>query len=169
MAANKFITQASGVLTEVAGQQTSAGPGDANKIVALGSDGLLDITLMPSGVGAATYTIAASQDLAAGDFVNIHDSSGAKVRKADASAIATRAHGYVLAAVTSGQNATVYTDYKNTEVTGKTPGADQYLSETAGAATETAPTGAGVIVQRLGVAASATVIDTEISQPIVLA
>ena len=136
--------------------QSSAGAGDANKVIATGSDGKLDTTLLPTGVGPDTVTIEASENLAAGDFVNIHDATGAKVRKADASN--TRpANGFVVASVTSGQNATVYLSGRNTELTGLTPGTRYYLSDTtAGAATATAPTDSGDLVQYLGTADSTT-------------
>lgn len=165
------LLNASGVLAAsiVNSVSTSAGAGDAAKLPALDGTGRLDTSFMPVGIGADTATISATENLAAGDFVNVHNSSGAKVRKADASNGRT-AHGFVLAAVTSGNPATVYFEGQNTGVTGKTPGATQFLSaSTAGASTETAPTTAGQVVQQLGVAASATVIVFEAEQPITLA
>lgn len=157
MSALKFMTVlASGVQQLVAAIQASAGAADANKIIATGSDGKLDTTLLPTGVGPDTVTIEASENLAAGDFVNIHDSAGAKVRKADASN-GRPAGGFVLAAVTSGQNATVYLSGRNTELTSLTPGTRYYLSAAAaGTATATAPTASGQLVQYLGTADSAT-------------
>ena len=111
---------------------------------------------MPTGIGPDTVTIEASENLAAGDFINIHDSSGPRVRKADASN--TRpANGFVLAAVTSGQSATVYLSGRNTELTSLTPGTRYYLSATtAGAVTATAPSASGELVQYLGAVDSAT-------------
>lgn len=110
--------------------------------------------------------VTASQNLAAGDLVNIWNSSGAKVRKADGSTTGQDAHGYVIAAVTSGNPATVYLEGPNTHVTGLTPGT-QFLSDsTAGLATATAPTTAGHVVQRVGFAASATSLVFERGDPI---
>lgn len=84
MAAKKFLRLISGVLTEVFGVQTSAGAANAGDIVALDDTGRIDNTMMPVGIGADTAVIAASEALAAGDWVNIWNSTGAKVRKADA-------------------------------------------------------------------------------------
>jgi hypothetical protein len=93
MAGNKYIAMIAGLLTEVAASQTSAGAGDAGKIPALDAAGKLDTTFMPTGVGADTASITTSEALAAGDLVNIHNSTGAKARKADASVSGKEAHG----------------------------------------------------------------------------
>lgn len=169
--ANKYIALVAGKLKEVAALVTSAGAGDAGKIVALDSSGRLDSSVMPVGFGSETKTIVASENLAAGDFVNIHNSTGLKVRKADASGgAAKKAHGFVLAAVTSGQNATVYYGNINNQVSGFTVGDELYLSATVpGAATTTIPTTSGHIVQRLGIATGATEILTEIANEVELA
>ncbi len=159
----------SGKFTEVSGLATSAGAGDAGKIPALDSAGRLDNSMMPVGIGADTASIAASENLAAGDFVNVHNSTGAKVRKADASTSGKEADGFVLAAVTSGNNATVYFEGTNTQVTGLTPGPVFLSASSAGAATGTAPSTAGQVVQRLGVATSATAVNFERGPAIVLA
>lgn len=162
---------ASGVLdaTIVNSTQTSAGAADAAKVVALDSTGRIDNSMMPAGIGADTAIIVASEALSAGDFVNIWDSTGAKVRKADASTAGKEAHGFVLAAVSNGGNATVYFEGPNTQVTGLTPGNVFLSASTPGLATNTAPSGTGQVVQRLGVATSATAINFEAAQPIVLA
>lgn len=147
---------------------TSAGAGDANKLAALGGSGKLDITMMPTGVGADAVSVTASENLAAGDLVNIHNSSGAKARKADATSSGKEAHGFVLSAVTSGNPATVYFEGSNTGVTGLTPG-KQYLSTTAGLATSTAPSGSGNVVQIVGFATAAASLNFNSGTPVVLA
>ena len=162
---------ASGVLdpTIINAKATSAGAGDAGKIVQLDGSGRLDNSVMPVGIGADTKVMIASEALAAGDFINVwSDASAFKVRKADATTGGKRAHGFVLSAVASGANATVYFEGENTAVTGMTPG-DVFLGTTAGRAQATAPTGSGQAVQRIGVATSATSVNFEPSQPIVLA
>lgn len=158
MAGNKYIANNSGKLKEVAATQSSTGVSDANKIVALGTDGLLDVSLMPAGVGAEIVVAPSSENLTAGDFVNLYNNTGAiNVRKADATTNAKPADGFVLAGVTSPANATVYLiSAKNTAVTGLTIGSEYFLSTTPGAITSTAPSTAGNIVQRLGKAKSAT-------------
>lgn len=161
---------ASGVLDAsiVNSKTTSAGAGDAGKLPALDGSGRLDNSFMPVGIGADTAAISTSETLAAGDFVNIWDNTGAKVRKADATTAGKEAHGFVLAAFTHPTTATVYFEGTNTAVSGKTPGV-QFLQTTAGASGSTAPSASGNVVQKLGVAISATAINFEPQQHIVLA
>ena len=170
--ANKIpALNASGVLDPsiVNAKTSSAGAVDAGKVVQLDGSGRLDSSVMPVGIGADTKVMVASEALAAGDFVNVWSDAGAfKVRKADATTGGKRAHGFVLSAVSSGANATVYFEGENTAVTGMTPG-DVFLGTTAGRAQASAPTGSGQVVQRIGVATSATSVNFEPSQPIVLA
>lgn len=169
--ANKYLkVGAGGLHEEVEGTVTSAGAGDAGKIPALGAAGRLDETLMPVGIGADTAVLVASENLAAGDFVSVWDDVGtAKVRKSDASDSAKRANGFVLAAVTLGENATVYFEGTNTQLSGLTAG-DVWLSTTTpGDVQQTVPTGSGNIIQRLGVAVSPTAMNVELSSPVKLA
>lgn len=158
----------SGGMIEVAGLVTSAGAGDTGKIVALDATGRLDTSVMPSGIGADTASITASENLAAGDFVNIWNSTGAKIRKADATTAGKEAHGFVLAAVTSASAGTVYFEGTNGQVTGQTPGV-VFLSTTPGIASTTAPVAAGNVVQRIGMATATTSINFDGSAPITLA
>ncbi|KAA9150036.1 hypothetical protein F3K36_33425, partial [Delftia sp. BR1] len=104
MAGKKFLRLVNNLVTEVLGIQTSAGAANAGDIVALDDSGRIDNSMMPVGIGADTAVIAASEALAAGDWVNVWNSTGAKVRKADATTSGKEAHGFVLAAVTSGAN-----------------------------------------------------------------
>lgn len=193
----KILKNVSGALTEETTLTTSAGAGDANKVPALNSSGYLDPsmlnatvasagagdsgkvlrldgagridpTAMPVGIGADTQSIQASENLSAGDFINVWNSTGARVRKADATTAGKHAMGFVLSAVTSGANATVYFEGTNTAVTGQTPG-DVFLATTAGTATTTAPNASGNVVQPIGIATSATSINFQYNRPITLA
>ena len=112
------------------------------------------LSLLPTS--RRTYKIiAASEVLAAGDFVQIYDNSGTPAaRKADASD-GKLASGYVRAAYDSGASATVYTSGVNDMVSGRTAGR-VWLGES-GAATQTEPTSGWY--QEIGVALSATEID----------
>jgi hypothetical protein len=149
---------------------TSSGGGDAGKIVALYTDGKLHSSLLPTGVGADTIVLPAYENLSAGNFVNIFSDAGTpKVRKADATTISKQAHGFVLESVSAGNNATVYFEGSNTQLSGLTTGATYFLSATAGAVTDTPPTASGYIVQAVGVAANTTTINVEFEQPIVRA
>ncbi len=157
--ATKFIIQENGQLKEKAGVVTSAGAANAGDIPALDSSGKLDTTVLPSGIGAATKVVVASESLTAGDFVNIYDNAGTpSVRKANATDTTKPAHGFVKAAVTNGSNATVYLDGENNSLTGLTAGSRYYLGTTGGQATATAPSATGNNLQFVGYATSTTTI-----------
>lgn len=169
--AEKFLERnaTSGKVTENEGLQTSAGAGDAGKIPALNASGQIDITMMPPGVGAATQSVLASENLSAGDFVNIYDNVGtANVRKAD-STNNRRANGFVLAGVTSGNNATVYFEGKNDQLSGIVAGDRLYLGATGAVLTTVPALPTNVIHQFLGMALTTTSADVEIDDEIVLA
>lgn len=151
---------------EVNGLSVSAGVADANKIVETNGAGVIDITLLPTGI-ANVSTFPASEALLAGAYVNIYDSGAGvmKVRNADASTYAKKAHGFVLAAVANAATATVYFEGQNTSLSALVA-ADYYLSDLVpGAAlpdTGVLPTTAGHIIQKLGVGIGATTIETDI-------
>lgn len=198
MAAHKFLKNVSGTITEESAVATSAGAGDADKIPALNASGVLDSTIvnsktssagagdsgklpaldaagrldtsfMPVGIGADTQSIVSSENLAAGDLVNIWSDGGVfKIRKADATTAGKEAHGFVLAGVTAPAAGSVYFEGNNTQVTGLTAG-PQFLQTTAGLAAATAPSGSGNVVQRVGFASSATNLNFTSGDPVVLA
>ena len=170
MAGQKVITNVAGTLTEVAANQVSAGAGDAGKLVALSSTGQIDNSMMPTGIGADTASIVASEALAAGNLVNVWNNAGTPaVRKADGSTSGKEAHGFVLSAVASAGTATVYFAGNDTAVTGLTGGVQFLSATTPGASTSTAPTGSGQTVQRVGLATAATNLQFEPAAPITLA
>lgn len=169
MAALKFLRLVAGQIQEVFGLQTSAGAGDAGKLVSLDDTGRLSTTMMPVGFGDDLSVLTTSEALAAGDYVNIHNVAGAfRVRKADATVAGKEAHGFVLAGYGAAAPATVYFEGTNTQVTGQTPGV-VYLQITAGLGGATVPSAAGNVVQRLGQAISATAVEFEPGEPITLA
>ena len=167
MAAKKFLRLVAGAITEVVGVVTSAGAANDGDIPALDASGRLSNTVMPVGIGADTASITTSEALAAGDWVNIHNATGAKARKADATTAGKEAHGFVLAAFASGASATVYFEGLNTQVTGQTAGV-VFLTTTPGVGGPTPPAGAGNIVQALGIATSPTAVNFEMGAPITL-
>ncbi|NMG64372.1 hypothetical protein GPA19_05355 [Azoarcus indigens] len=136
--AQRFLARLGGETKQVEAKAASVGAADAGKIPALGDDGRLDGSMMPAGIGADTQILPASEALAAGTFVNIWADAGvAKVRLADNSN-GRPADGYVLEAVSSAADATVYPlDGTNSALTGLAPGSKYYLG-TAGAVTATA-------------------------------
>ena len=162
MAGNKYVAISGLDLTEVVSVQASAGAGDAGKIPALDASGLLDATMLPSS-GAVTLT--ASEALSAGDMINLHNSSGIKMRKADNTSASKRAHGFVNSAVSNGATGTaMLRSGVNTGVSGLTVGAEYVLGATGGV-TVTAPTTAGHILQGVGVARSATELEVILTKP----
>lgn len=168
--AHKPIQLVNGKLTQVEATVVSTGAGDAGEVVALDSSGKLDVSVLPTGVGPNVKVILASENIAAGKYINIYDNAGTpNVRLADNSN-SRDAHGFLLDAVTSGNNATVYFEGTNNDLSGLTAGARQYLG-TAGGVTATPPTFAGgaQISQLVGTAISATEIDTDIDDCVVLA
>ena len=170
MPGDKYLRNNAGTLAEVEARQSSAGSADAGRIPALDPGGRFDVSMMPTGIGADTVQITASEALGAGDLVNVWNSGGSpRVRKADASATGKDAHGFVTAAVALGAAATVFFEGNNQQVAGLSAGVQFLSATTAGAATSVAPSGAGQVVQRVGVATSATSLNFEMSQPVVLA
>lgn len=169
MPASKFLALVSGRIREVIATVVSTGAGDDGKIVALDSTGRLDNSVMPVGIGTETKLIQASENLAAGDVVNIWNSAGQfRVRKADATTVGKEAHGFVLAVVTSGANANVYLEGTITGLTGLVPG-KYYLSTTPGQVVATAPSASGNVVQVVGTAVSASELTFESGDGVILA
>jgi hypothetical protein len=170
MAIQKFVTLSAGNHKLVdGGVQTSAGAGDSGKLPALDSSGRLDSSFLPVGIGADTAAIATSESLSAGKFVNIWNNSGSPaVRLADATTVGKEAHGFVLSSFTHPATATVYFEGSNNSITSAVAG-NVFLSTTPGGFTSTAPSTTGNVVQKLGVAVSATTINVEFSDPVELA
>lgn len=170
--ADKPLQIVNGRPTEVEATVVSAGSGNAGDVVALDANGKVDLSVLPTGIGPDVAVIEASENLDAGDYVNIYDSTGALCRKADAStaSAAKMAHGFVLDNVTSGNNATIYFEGQNTALTGLTPGTTYVLSHsTPGEVVDlaSASTTAGHILQVIGIATATDTLSTEIEQPIV--
>ena len=170
MAGEKFLQLNNGVPTGKEAIQISSGAADAGKIPALDAAGKFDASMMPVGVAAEADSATASEALSAGDFVNPYASSGLKARKADASAVGKAATHFCLAAVANAATGTFYRiSQLNNQRTGMTPGATQYLStSTPGGTQETVPSVTGQVVQRLGIARSATELIFQPSDPIVV-
>ena len=171
MAANKYLSWVAGQIQEVVATVTSTGASMANKIVALTAEGKLDLSLMPVGVSAEVKVMKCSEALSIRNLVNIYDSGAGveKCRKADASN-GRRAHGFVLAAYDNDTDVTVYLEGTITGLSGKTPGAAQYLgADAAGGIVETNDATAGELSQEIGVAVSATEVSFLPKQPITIA
>lgn len=162
---DKVLRRLNGKNVQYTPATTSAGAADAGKLVALGADGKLDPTMYTAGSGPASRSIPASEALTAGNLVNMYSNSGVlNVRKADNSN-SRPAHGFVTAGVAALANATVYDlDGVITGLSGLTPGSEYFLG-TAGAvitpALDSTTATAGSIDQKIGVALSASELDTD--------
>lgn len=162
----KFIKQVSGVLTEESTVAVGGAP-NAAKVPELDGTGRLDVTMMPTGIGADTSTLVTTEALNAGDFVNVYNNAGAfNIRKADRSN-GRPAHGFVLTAVANAASGVVYFEGTNGAVTGQVPG-NVFLG-TAGAGSAIPATTTGHISQIVGFATSATSINFQYNNPITLA
>jgi len=163
--AQKFKTLQNGRDALKEATVVSSGVSNAGDVPALDSTGKLDITVMPDGIGPDTKAMEATEDLSAGNYVNIFLSAGVqKVRLADASNDRP-AHGYVKEAFLTGATAIVYFEGANDDLSGLTIGARYYL-QTAGSASS-APRTTG-LHQFVGIAISATEINTDIDDETVI-
>lgn len=173
MAAKRFLRNVVGRITEVLGIVVSAGAANDGDIPALDATGRLDASMMPVGIVADSMVMATTENLAAGDMVNVFLSAGViKARRADATVAGKEANGFVLAATVSPANATVIFEGRNTALAGKTIGAKYYLSAAApGGIVEAGalPNAAGNVIQYVGTALSATELTFEPDTGIVLA
>lgn len=171
MVAKKFLRTGTGneLFDEVAGVVTSAGAANDGDIPALDAGGRLDVSVMPTGIGADTASIISSENLSAGDLINIWQDTGVtKIRKADATTSGKQADGFVLSAVTAPAPALVYFDGTNAQVTGLTPG-KQWLSTVAGKSQSTRPATSGNVQQPVGYAVSATSLTFNVGETIKVA
>lgn len=167
---DKYLGLVAGVPTEIPGTVTSTGATEGGKVVALGTDGKLDVSVLPAGLVDETDILTSGEALSAGNFIYISSVDG-KVYKADASNIGKAAIGYVLTSVSANATVRVYYEGANTGVSGLTPGTNYFLSTTPGGVV-TAPASyasGGRISQLLGTTATATKLIYEASQAIVLA
>lgn len=169
MAASKFLALVSGRIREIAATVISNGATDDGKIVALGTDGRIDNSVLPVGVGVETKSITASENLNAGNLVNIWNSAGQfRVRKADATSQGKEANGFVLSSVSSGAVAQVYLEGTITGLTSLLPGR-YYLSTTPGEITQTPPSNSNNVVQYVGNSVSTSELTFEATDGVILA
>jgi hypothetical protein len=163
--AQKFKTLQNGRDALKEATVVSSGVANAGDVPALDSTGHLDITVMPDGIGPDTKAMEATEDLAAGNYVNIFLSAGIqKARLADASNDRP-AHGYVKAAFLTGATAVIYFEGANDDLSGLTIGARYYLQTAGGVSSSPRTTG---LHQFVGIAISATEINTDIDDETVI-
>lgn len=148
--ADKYVRLTAGELVEIEASALG-GTGHENEIPALDGSGLLDVSMMPTGIAPEVVTCKAHEAVAAGELVNLFLDSGELKAQLACAATGLRADGYVLTAQpTPGSNCTVFLEGTITATTLTTVGARLWLSDTPGATTETAPSDSGHIVQTIG-------------------
>lgn len=160
--ARTYFDRIAGKFQRVYAIIASAGGADAFKIVATGANGKLDATLMPDSVGADSVIRTATEAIAAGALINIHAGG---IRNADATAAGRECDGYCLAAIANGADGAVNFEGIITGLAGLTVGARYYMSEVAGAVTDTPVSVDGNVDQFIGKAISATEISFEPEVP----
>ena len=173
--ANNFLKLVGGVQTREKTLDSSTGAADAGRIPELNEDGKIDLTMIPAGIGQEFVEVEIGEDLDAGDLVYV--AGDGKAYKAVATGLVSEAQGFVKEDYVLDEEdeegaplAKVYADEFNTYKTGLTVGAVYYLSpDVPGDVTTTAPSVDGQIVQRVGRAKAATILQVEIDQPILLA
>lgn len=119
----KYQTLVNGFRTLVKAITASTGAADADKMIATDSTGKIDLTFMPVGIGPDIKVLEASEDLAAGDYVNIHEDTGVFYARLADNSSNRAAHGFVKEAALTGVAATIYFEGPNTDViagTGRT-------------------------------------------------
>lgn len=160
---DKVLRRVNGKTQQYTPATSSAGSADGGKIVALGTDGKIDPSMYIAGA-SATRPVLASEAIGVGKFVNFHMVGAAlNMRLADNSN-GRPAHGFCIAAVASGVTGAVSPlDAVNSALTGLTIAGDYYLGTAGGALAvplDAATATAGSIDQKLGVAISATELET---------
>ena len=121
-----------------------------------------DVAVDAAWIGTVPISAIAETALAAGDFVDLYNSGSViAARKASAS-LMFPADGFVKQSFTIGQTAIVYPlGGRNEFMTGLIPGQNYFLSTTVDGGIQTsAPTEAGQLYQRIGIAVSATELRT---------
>jgi len=169
MAVQGFLTRVAGKTLQLFGLQASTGTADAGKLVATGSDGRLDLTFLPTGVGRNQVVCPATEALSAGRYVNLFNDGGVLSARLADNSNNREAWGYVKDAVASSAQATVYRlNTVNAGHSGLTPGANYWLG-TVGGVTDTPldpSTDTGKTDQFLGVALSTTELVTAEYEPV---
>ena len=165
MAGDKFLFRdpTTGKVTEDRATEVSTGTSEAGDIVALDSTGKLDPSLFPAGFGEDLAVLEASEAISAGSYVNVFDDAGVeKIRLADSTVAGREAHAFVRTAIAANATGTIYFEGANDALTGLTIGSRYYLTSAGGVTTTVPSAPTDVFSQLVGVAISATAINTDI-------
>lgn len=157
---DKFLRRdpVTGQIHELEAKTSSAGAADEGRVVALGTGGVLDDTMLPTGIGPEVQVAVAGELLADNDLVYFYDDAGTtKAAKASADVGGNAAHGIILVGAALGGNVTVYMspikvpDMLDDAGNSVAAGARTFLSATVpGKVTTTPVTGPNKLHQRVG-------------------
>lgn len=163
----KFLALLTGRVSEVQPIVTSAGAGDASKMIQTDSNGLIDPSLMPSGITPDQKSGTSNGSITAKDLCFV-ETAGTIARATAAAGTPQPTIGYALTSVATGQPIVIQLEGKISGLTGLTPGARYFLSDVTpgGLLIAPGPTGAGKISQFVGTALSATELNFEPDQAI---
>lgn len=163
----KFLSWISGRQTEVQPITTSAGAADASKMIQTDSNGTLDPSLMPSGITPDQKSGTSNGTITAKDLVYVE--TAGTIARASAAAAGNQAMGWATTSVATGQPIIMQLEGKITGLSALTPGARYFLSTTPGGIVTPCPTGTGVLAQYVGTALSATELNFEPDDAVLLA
>jgi len=145
--------------------QISAGAADSGKITKLNALGELDESMLPN---SEIQSKTAFETLTASDFIHVR--SDGQIEKADATTSGKPASGFVRVGITAASADKTYGEGILGGFTGLTVGGAVFLGKTAGAVSQDVSSfTAGNVVQKLGVAWSATEVKVEIGIAYLLA
>lgn len=158
----KFLSWISGRVAEVQPITTSAGAGDATKMIQTDANGLIDPSLMPSGIAPDQQTANANGTITAKDLVYM-EAAGTIARATAAAGTPQQAMGWAQTSVTTGQPVTMQLEGRITGLAGLTTGSRYYLSDVTpgGLLIAPGPVGSGKLAQYIGTALSTTVLNFE--------
>ena len=146
---------------QFAAANASTGAADADRLVKTDANGVIDQSLLPTGLGSQSKVLPVDGgvNIPAGSYVSITAAGEAIVANASVGVDQAPAVGFVLEATDADGNSEVFFEGVNTAVRGGpfTPGQTLYLADGEGAvATAVPPSGSGDLVQVVGKACDTT-------------
>lgn len=162
---NKFLKIGdTGFSEEDNGVVISSGSADGTRLVSTDSNGKLDPSLMPAGLGADRILLTAGEAISAGNLLYI--TSTGTVMKADGSNKLKACIGFSQDNALINDPILIYFEGSIQGLVGLTPGGRYYLSNTSpGGVTTNVITTPGHILQYIGNATTSTSISFEVDDP----
>lgn len=159
--ADKYISISGSGHLEKSATVISAGVGNAGQIPALDANGLLDPSVMPSGITPDQKAGTSNGAITAKDLVYM-EAAGTIARASAAAGTPHRCDGWATTSVATGQPVIMQLEGKISGLTGLVAGTKYFLSNTtAGGLTATPPSATGEMWQYVGTAMSTTELNFE--------